>query len=154
MNKMPRTLTLTDTLHNHVDRGYVVCVNSFREQVMHIESSNTDVSAGFLFYKHGKYKSLYVVELWELVVRKGTRGRGTAFMRSVCRLADKYNITLIITLARGGSYGGPIWKKTSSRSRLAAFYRRFGFVMNSNSKDKRTFGLPSTMHRLPLWKES
>jgi GNAT superfamily N-acetyltransferase len=137
--------TLTDSSTCGFGKHYEACIAKFRTAALALEESMLDVSAGLLFYRHGVLSGLYVVELWELVVRKGTKGLGTSFMSELCSLADKHNITLVLSLARRGAYGGPLWKRTTSRDRLVKFYRRFGFAMVSSSD----YSFPATMYREP-----
>ena len=141
---------ITDKASGGFGRHYDQCIAKFKAEALLLEESMPDLSAGLLFHRHGVLRGLYVVELWELVVRRGTKGLGTAFMSKLCQLADEYNITLILSLARKGAYGGPLWKRTTSRERLVRFYRRFGFKHTAESD---TLYLPSTMSRQPnhLW---
>jgi hypothetical protein len=91
--------------------------------------------------------------LSSLRVKRGSpSGAGTAFMRDLCKWADKWKETLVLQTAnRGGGFSGSgnsQWKKTTSANRLKTFYSRFGFVSNHDKREYRP-DLEGNMHREP-----
>jgi GNAT superfamily N-acetyltransferase len=73
------------------------------------------------------------VQLDALAVRRGAAraGLGSRVMQEVCRFADLNGRRIIISVAEKGYQPIAGGEKTTSRSRLERFYRRFGFVRNA-----------------------
>lgn len=71
-----------------------------------------------------------------------SRGTGTAAMRELTDLADRHRARVVLTPANRGDPGG-----TTSRTRLVAFYKRFGFVENKGRS--RDFTVSEGMIRYP-----
>ena len=80
--------------------------------------------------------------------RDAPRGSGTAFMKDLCRWADKNGELLVLKTADKGDLKSRIWKTTSSSDRLKTFYGRFGFISNYGKKHYRP-DLSGNMHRPP-----
>ena len=144
-------ILLTDSNSNHLTACQSLSLKRFKAAALWLSDLSSNLSVGFLFHKHGVISGSIVVELWELLALRGSKGAGSSFMSELCKLADTHGITLVLSLARKGSYGGKLWKKTTSRERLVRFYSRFGFVFNTSESDER-LDLPATMHRNPIWK--
>lgn len=83
-----------------------------------------------------------------LAVTRGAQrsGIGSNVMTRLAQLADAQHLTLSLNLADRG-YLREDTKGTTSRSRLADFYKRFGFVENTG-RNKR-FELSASMYRDP-----
>lgn len=83
-----------------------------------------------------------------LAVTRGAQrsGIGSDVMTRLAQLADAQHLTLSLNLADRG-YLREDTKGTTSRSRLADFYKRFGFVENKG-RNKR-FELSASMYRDP-----
>lgn len=70
------------------------------------------------------------------------RGNGTAAMQALIEYADTHGLRVRLTPApRGGKFG------TTSRARLVAFYKRFGFVENKGRN--KDFSFQDGMYRAP-----
>jgi GNAT superfamily N-acetyltransferase len=82
--------------------------------------------------------------------RDAPSGTGTAWLEKLCRFADRYGITITMSLGSPGDRD-KTWKTTSSTERLRRFYRRFGF--NANAKKGR-YDLRGSWHRSPVTKVS
>ncbi len=78
-----------------------------------------------------------------VVPRKDQKtGLGTAAMLALCRFADQQGKRIVLSPATRDDHWG-----TTSRSRLVAFYKRFGFVANSGRK--KDFAISDGMYRDP-----
>lgn len=88
--------------------------------------------AQFLLLPRGKD----VIELTSLIVAREHRGqgRGSRAMESLIDFADRNGLRLFLTPGLPNSYHG-----TTSRSRLVAFYKRFGFYENRGRKKDFSF---------------
>lgn len=84
------------------------------------------------------------IKLNMLVVprKQQKHGLGTAAMTALCRFADQHQRRIILTPASKDDNFG-----TTSRARLVAFYKRFGFVDNKGRK--KDFELNDGMYRNP-----
>lgn len=88
-----------------------------------------------------------------LAMKDAPIGTGSAYMKELCAIADDYGRIVLLETAPKG-YGNKYntrdtqFKITSSGSRLAKFYSRFGFVSNYSSRDYRA-DLRGNMHRYP-----
>ena len=69
-------------------------------------------------------------------------GLGTATMNVLCRFADKLGKRIVLSPAAKADNLG-----TTSKSRLVAFYKRFGFIENKGRK--RVFDISDGMYRDP-----
>jgi len=81
------------------------------------------------------------------VARTGT-GAGSRAMQAVVDFADRHARRVVLSLAEKGYQpieGGP---KTTSPDRLAAFYKRFGFVENKGRR--KDYRLSASMYRDPV----
>jgi hypothetical protein len=88
------------------------------------------------------------IKLEGLMAKKDApTGTGSMFMNELIKIADKHSRIIVLTPANK-KYGGGIYKKTTSFSRLATFYKRFGFVSNYSKRDYSPY-LDGTMHRRP-----
>jgi GNAT superfamily N-acetyltransferase len=73
-------------------------------------------------------------------------GLGTEFMNNLINWADKHRILITLSPAQAGDLKKKGFKHTSSKSRLEAFYKRFGFEF---SKQKGRYDLSGAMFREP-----
>lgn len=66
-----------------------------------------------------------------IALKRGDQGRGTgsSVMEDICAFADSHRIMVALT----PGVQDPNWG-TTSRSRLVAFYKRFGFVENKGRR--------------------
>jgi GNAT superfamily N-acetyltransferase len=87
-----------------------------------------------------------IVDLENLFVPKERRnqGVGTDFMDRVTRWADENNAWLTLSLADKNKERG-----TTSRGRLIAFYKQFGFVENRGRNKDYSLSLYTSMYRPP-----
>jgi GNAT superfamily N-acetyltransferase len=84
-----------------------------------------------------------VVELTRIIVNDRKQGVGTAIMREFCEFADRRAVEITLKLASKRDYTA-----TTSRGRLARFYKRFGFVVEKTEPVE--FGIIPTMCRMPV----
>jgi GNAT superfamily N-acetyltransferase len=80
-----------------------------------------------------------VIVLSSIVVPERSKGVGTKVMRALVELADRLGDTVALTPS--SDFGG-------TKSRLIAFYKRFGFVENKGRN--RDFAISETMYREPV----
>lgn len=85
---------------------------------------------------HGKPGGKMV--LGRIVVPERSRGTGTAIMNNLVAMADRTGTTLALTPS--SDFGG-------SKTRLIAFYKRFGFVENKGRN--KDYEISQTMYRVP-----
>lgn len=84
------------------------------------------------------------------VTRGGSNaGVGTAVMQAVIKMADERGVRLELALADKGYTPAEGSATTSSRSRLEAFYRRFGFVRNAGRHKRFDLSIYASMYREP-----
>lgn len=84
------------------------------------------------------------IKLNVLRVAKGSQkqGSGTAAMERLCAFADQHGLRIILSPALPDREAG-----TTSRARLVAFYKRFGFYENKGRK--KDFSISEGMIREP-----
>lgn len=91
------------------------------------------------------------IKLDTLAITRGARraGLGSDVMREVTRLADQHGARIVLSVADRGFYAdvGEGDRGTTSRSRLVAFYKRFGFVENRGRYSD--LSLSESMYREP-----
>ena len=115
---------------------------NLQSKLKSLESKYQDLDIYAVAYKD-------YIHLKHLVSKENApKGTGSSYMNDLTQLADKNKVMITLTPAEKGSFGRPGFKKTSSYSRLVAFYKRFGFKSKYSTKSYRP-DLADVMFREP-----
>lgn len=115
---------------------------NLQSKLKSLESKYQDLDIYAVAYKD-------YIHLKQLVAKENApKGTGSSYMNDLTQLADKNKVMITLTPAEKGSFGRPGFKKTSSYSRLVAFYKRFGFKSKYSTKSYRP-DLADVMFREP-----
>jgi hypothetical protein len=90
----------------------------------------------------------YIKLEWLLALKTAPIGTGSSYMKDLCNIADKYQLTILLHTSHKGYGNFDGFKKTTSEARIARFYKRFGFVSNYSKRDYRP-NFVGNMHRYP-----
>ena len=89
------------------------------------------------------------IQLETVAAVRGVTGAGTAAVQALTRFADERGLTIELSLAEKGYHPVDVGKITSSKERLRAFYKRFGFVDNRGRYKDFALSVYTSMYRTP-----